>query len=140
MCQRIQAVVLSGMLLIVFSGISYIWPAIGDAGAPAGAGKAKDTLRKPLQEKFDQLRAQGKFSGATAGFAFADGSTLGLATGISDRETGTAGSRGKVWPGGNHPADGTRHQLRAQRVLPRLRYRNDVFPAVQVCRCRSGQH
>lgn len=44
-------------------------------------------LRQRLQEKFDALHAAGKFPGATAGFALADGSSFGLAVGLSDVET-----------------------------------------------------
>ncbi|MCI0491019.1 MAG: beta-lactamase family protein [Blastocatellia bacterium] len=46
-------------------------------------------LRKRLEEKFDELHKAGRFPGATAGFALADGSSFGLATGLSDRETKT---------------------------------------------------
>lgn len=44
-------------------------------------------LRQRLQEKFDTLHAAGTFPGATAGFALADGSSFGLAVGLSDVET-----------------------------------------------------
>jgi D-alanyl-D-alanine carboxypeptidase len=43
-------------------------------------------LQRHLQEKFDELHAAGNFPGATVGFAFADGTSLGLATGLADRE------------------------------------------------------
>ncbi len=43
-------------------------------------------LHQLLQEKFDALHAAGNFPGATAGFALADGTSFGLATGLSDKE------------------------------------------------------
>ena len=56
------------------------------------ASSAADTsarLRRRLQEKLDALHAAGKFPGATAGFAFADGTSLGLAVGVSDAQKKT---------------------------------------------------
>src|SRR5262245_55389253 len=41
-------------------------------------------LKAKLQQKLDEWRAAGKFPGATAGVALADGTTFGLATGVSD--------------------------------------------------------
>ena len=49
-----------------------------------------DSLRRKLQEKFDQLRSAGTFPGGTAGFALADGISFGLATGLSDQTTARA--------------------------------------------------
>jgi len=49
----------------------------------AKSGERKQLLQK-LQEKFDALHAAGKFPGATAGFALSDGSSFGIATGLSD--------------------------------------------------------
>jgi D-alanyl-D-alanine carboxypeptidase len=46
-------------------------------------------LRQRLQEKLNELHAAGKFPGATAGFALADGTIFGLATGMSNVETQT---------------------------------------------------
>ena len=53
--------------------------------APTRTGAAPG-LRHKLQEKLDALHAAGKFPGATAGFALADGSSFGLAVGLSDVE------------------------------------------------------
>ncbi len=47
-------------------------------------------LRDALQAKFAELHKAGTFPGGTAGFALADGSTFGLAVGVSDRATGAA--------------------------------------------------
>ena len=47
-------------------------------------------LRQKLQEMFDALHAGGKFPGATAGFALADGTSFGLAVGSSNLEAKTA--------------------------------------------------
>ncbi|HEX7176183.1 MAG TPA: serine hydrolase domain-containing protein [Pyrinomonadaceae bacterium] len=46
-------------------------------------------LRRRLQEKLDALHAAGRFPGATAGFAFADGTSLGLSVGTSDTQKKT---------------------------------------------------
>lgn len=46
---------------------------------------ASARLRERLQQKFDSLHAAGNFPGATAGFALADGTSFGIATGWSDR-------------------------------------------------------
>lgn len=46
---------------------------------------ASERLKERLQQKFDSLHAAGNFPGATAGFALADGTSFGIATGWSDR-------------------------------------------------------
>lgn len=53
------------------------------------SGQASDPLRQKLQEKLNELHAAGKFPGATAGFALADGTSFGLAVGLSDTDTKT---------------------------------------------------
>jgi D-alanyl-D-alanine carboxypeptidase len=81
------------LLIAILCSVSLLMgsrSAVPQSPSATGGSKASEALRGPLQEKLDQLHAQGKFPGATAGFAFSDGSTLGLATGISDRETGAA--------------------------------------------------
>lgn len=55
---------------------------------PKSANKSV-LLRQQLQEKLDALHAAGKFPGATAGFALADGTSFGLATGFSDMTSKT---------------------------------------------------
>jgi D-alanyl-D-alanine carboxypeptidase len=47
------------------------------------------TLRRQLQEKLDAWHAAGKFPGATVGVGLADGTALGLAVGVSDKERNT---------------------------------------------------
>ena len=47
-------------------------------------------IRRQLQAKFEELHKSGNFPGGTAGFALADGTTFGLAVGVSNRTTGTA--------------------------------------------------
>jgi D-alanyl-D-alanine carboxypeptidase len=51
--------------------------------------KDQDTLGQKLQSKLNEFHAAGKFPGATAGFAFADGTSLGLAVGLSNLESKT---------------------------------------------------
>jgi len=45
------------------------------------------TRRAALQAKFEDLHRAGAFPGGTAGFALADGSSFGIAAGVSDRTT-----------------------------------------------------
>ena len=47
-------------------------------------------LKVRLQKELDLLREERKFPGAQLGFARADGTSFALATGLSDREKGTA--------------------------------------------------
>ena len=56
------------------------------AGA-AGTERDAARLRLKLQERLNALHAGGKFPGATVGVALADGRVLGLAVGLSDRQT-----------------------------------------------------
>ena len=50
---------------------------------------ASPSLRDRLQTKFEELHKAGNFPGGTAGFALADGTTFGIAVGVSDRRAGT---------------------------------------------------
>jgi D-alanyl-D-alanine carboxypeptidase len=67
------------------------------AGSLAGSSQARsavsakqaERLKSELQQKLRELHAAGKFPGATAGFALADGTTFGLAVGLSNVEAGT---------------------------------------------------
>jgi D-alanyl-D-alanine carboxypeptidase len=52
--------------------------------------QASATLRDALQRKFEELHKAGTFPGGTAGFVLADGTSFGIAVGVSDRTTGTA--------------------------------------------------
>jgi D-alanyl-D-alanine carboxypeptidase len=69
-------------------------PALLTAACLAGEGgqqQAVETdLRSTLQSLFDEFHSQGNFPGATAGFALADGSSFGIATGKSDKSTDRA--------------------------------------------------
>ena len=47
------------------------------------------SLRDRLQTKFEELHKAGSFPGGTAGFALADGTSFGIAVGVSDRTAGT---------------------------------------------------
>ena len=49
-----------------------------------------DRLREALQAKLEELHGSGSFPGATFGVALADGSSYGLAAGLSDQSRGTA--------------------------------------------------
>src|SRR5215813_9417932 len=46
-------------------------------------------LQQKLQQQLDAWHAAGKFPGATLGVALADGTSFGLAVGVSDRERKT---------------------------------------------------
>ena len=56
----------------------------------AGAQQAQSSvLRTALEAKFAELHKAGAFPGGAAGFALADGTSFGIAVGVSDRETKT---------------------------------------------------
>jgi D-alanyl-D-alanine carboxypeptidase len=55
----------------------------------AVSAKQAERLKAELQRKLDELHAAGRFPGATAGIALADGRTFGLAVGLSNVEAGT---------------------------------------------------
>ena len=52
--------------------------------------KEQGALRQKLQAKLNEFHAGGKFPGGSAGFALADGTSFGLAVGLSNVETKTA--------------------------------------------------
>jgi D-alanyl-D-alanine carboxypeptidase len=52
--------------------------------------QAPASLQDALQHKFEELHEAATFPGGTAGFVLADGTSFGLAVGVSDRATGTA--------------------------------------------------
>ncbi|HJR61383.1 MAG TPA: serine hydrolase domain-containing protein [Vicinamibacterales bacterium] len=55
----------------------------------APAPGAKGTLEQRLQAKFLELHKAATFPGGTAGFVLADGTSFGMAVGVSDRSAGT---------------------------------------------------
>ena len=57
-------------------------------GRPATAASGPLAVRDRLIAALDAWHKAGQFPGATAGIAFADGTSMGLATGVSDRDTG----------------------------------------------------
>ena len=70
---------------------------------------SKQELKQKLQTKLDDWHEKAKFSGATVGIVLADGSSIALATGYSDRDAKTpmkpddlmlAGSVGKTYVAG----------------------------------------
>jgi D-alanyl-D-alanine carboxypeptidase len=46
------------------------------------------SFRQRLQERLEALHAAGQFPGVTAGFCLGDGSSFGIAAGVSDRKSG----------------------------------------------------
>ena len=48
------------------------------------------SLHEQLQRKFEELHKAATFPGGTAGFVLADGTSFGIAVGVSDRTTNTA--------------------------------------------------
>ena len=63
------------------------------AAGVAGHGQSaqplqKSSLEQQLRDKFTELHKAGTFPGGTAGFALADGTSVGIAVGVSDRTTG----------------------------------------------------
>lgn len=78
MLQRSAGVTVVALISFVSLG------AVRQAG-PAAAG----TLERQLQAKFEELHKAGSFPGGTAGFVLADGTSIGIAVGLSDRSAGT---------------------------------------------------
>lgn len=77
----------AALLLILFAAMAVLQITAQTPSVAATAGKTDNSeLRRRLQEKFDALHSAGQFPGATAGIVLADGETIGLATGLADRE------------------------------------------------------
>jgi D-alanyl-D-alanine carboxypeptidase len=56
---------------------------------PAIVPASKPAIQRTLQQKFEELHASASFPGGTAGFVLADGSSFGLAVGVSERTART---------------------------------------------------
>jgi hypothetical protein len=56
------------------------------------------SLKDALQRKFEELHKAGSFPGGTAGFLLADGTSFGIAVGVSDRTTNADEADGSVAP------------------------------------------
>jgi D-alanyl-D-alanine carboxypeptidase len=82
---RMRIVKASALCLILFTS-----SLPGFSQSSVKSDKAADALRQRLQEKLNEFYAAGKFPGATAGFALPDGTSFGLAVGLSNVETKTA--------------------------------------------------
>jgi D-alanyl-D-alanine carboxypeptidase len=82
---RRQVIPFSLLALIITVGL----PAtdIAQSTTPAKSVDKAAALRLALQEKLDSIHAAGQFPGATAGIVLADGTSIGIATGLADRET-----------------------------------------------------
>jgi len=59
------------------------------AQQPAPAPPPAAAVQEQLQAKFTELHKAGTFPGGTAGFVLRDGSSFGIAVGVSNRTTGT---------------------------------------------------
>jgi len=59
------------------------------AQSPVRQAAAAGSLRDQLQAKFEELHRAATFPGGTAGFVLADGTSFGLAVGMSDRTSKT---------------------------------------------------
>lgn len=75
--------VLTGTLFAIIAALLPTPDRQQPAPAPAGS------LQNQLQSKFDELHRAGTFPGGTAGFVLADGSSVAIAVGVSDRTTAT---------------------------------------------------
>jgi D-alanyl-D-alanine carboxypeptidase len=71
-------------------GVLLVTVLVSSRGELHHQSAAVTPLRDALQAKFAELHKAGTFPGGTAGFALADGSTFGLAVGVSNRATGAA--------------------------------------------------
>lgn len=73
--------------LLALNLLLFIVVATGQAQTrPEAQAERQARLRQQLQEKLNEWHAAGKFPGATAGFALADGTTFGLAVGWANVE------------------------------------------------------
>jgi D-alanyl-D-alanine carboxypeptidase len=97
--QLIQLKILFFLAMLLISGLS-------QCAQKASGQTNTEMLRQKLQKQMDDWHKSGKFAGATAGVILADGTSLGLATGYSDRDAKTpmrdsdlmlAGSVGKTY-------------------------------------------
>jgi D-alanyl-D-alanine carboxypeptidase len=81
-----------GLLLVAFVAAAHPAPAASQARASATAQPQVpvQALRDRLQARLDSIHAAGRFPGATAGVRLPDGTSFGLAVGLSDREADTA--------------------------------------------------
>jgi len=89
--------------------LAAVLAAVSSVAFAAGAQQpvpADSGLRQRLQAHLDEWRAGGSFPGASVGIVLADGTAMGLVTGVSDRTAGTpmqvddlllAGSTGKTF-------------------------------------------
>ena len=69
---------------VALAAVPFLSLAASQQPAPSAAG-----LQQRLQAKFEELHKAGSFPGGTAGFVLADGTSFGLAVGVSDRTAGT---------------------------------------------------
>ena len=70
--------------------LSVLLAAAGSVNALQSArSDARSALQERLQAKFSELHKAASFPGGTAGFVLADGSTFGIAVGVSDRTAQT---------------------------------------------------
>jgi D-alanyl-D-alanine carboxypeptidase len=74
----------SGKYLAIFA-----LAALSTAVAAQAPAQDRTPLQQQLQAKFEELHKAGTFPGGTAGIVLADGSTIALAVGVSDRTAGT---------------------------------------------------
>jgi D-alanyl-D-alanine carboxypeptidase len=81
MCHMpLRAACLLSVLLAATGSVTAVQPARSDA---------RSALQDRLQSKFSELHKAASFPGGTAGFVLADGSTFGIAVGVSDRSSQT---------------------------------------------------
>ena len=59
------------------------------AGFEQAASAPRGSLQQQLEAKFQELHKAAAFPGGTAGFVLADGTSIGIAVGVSDRSAGT---------------------------------------------------
>ena len=72
-----------------FAILAIVLTALSTALAAQTPPQNKSALQQQLQSKFAELHKAGTFPGGTAGIVLADGSTIALAVGVSDKTAGT---------------------------------------------------
>ena len=81
------------VVLVLFAFARFNAPAVSStpqSTAPARPSAATEALRARVQTFLDTWRAGATFPGATVGVVLKDGTAFGVASGVSDREAGTA--------------------------------------------------
>lgn len=76
-------------VFVAFLMIALVAPNTSSRTPSQAPAPANASLQQRLQERLSALHAAGQFPGVTGGFCLSDGSSFGIAAGVSDRKAGT---------------------------------------------------